>query len=163
MRQPLAVILVLMLASASILAQETPWARLRELSPGVQVVITTTSGAQVDGRVEMIGEDRITIIANVGGQQQIARTDVRTVIASRRDAVWNGVLAGAALGFGGGAGFGAAWFYGSGRYGAKPPGYASEFITATGVIGSAIGALVGWRIDAVRNRRDVIYDAGAIP
>lgn len=84
---------------------------------------------------------------------------MQTVSTVKRDPVWTGIVAGAALGFGSGSALGAAWFHGSGRYGAKPPGYAREFITGVGVLGSIAGALIGWRLDVRSQQREVIYEA----
>ncbi len=98
------------------------------------------------------------VVMTAGGERQIPSADVQTVRTRKQDSVWR-VLAGAALGFGGGAGLGAAWFYGGGRYGAKPPGYGREFIIGTGVVDGVLGALIGWRIDAARTRSEVIYKA----
>ena len=148
---------VFTLASPSIQPQKAAWARVRDLSAG-RVIVTTVHSERVQGRVEAIDENHISI-RNAAGERQIAKSDVRSIIALRRDSVWDGVLVGAAIGFGGGAGVGAAWFHGSGRYGAKPPGYGTEFVSGMGVIGSAVGALVGGRIDMRRVQRVVIYES----
>ena len=61
------------------------------------------------------------------------------------------------------AALGTAWFYGSGHYGAKPPGYAPGFVTGVGVVGAVAGALAGWRVDRGRMRASVIYEVAPEP
>lgn len=155
---------VVALAAAPLCAQtQDSWAALHALSVGTRVVVSTASGALVEGGLESIGPDEIIVVTDDGDPRPIARAAIQTVRTARRDPVWNGVLAGAALGFGAGVGLGAAWYHGSGRYGAKPPGYQREFIGGMGVLGGVLGALIGWRIDAKRARSVLVYEAPSVP
>ena len=161
-RRPAAMV-VLVLALWPLRAQaQDPWARVSELSFGTPLVITTTSGVLVEGGLVSIREGQVIVATSRSEQRQVARADVQVVTATKRDSLWNGTLAGAALGFGAGTGLGAAWYHGSGRYGAKPPGYEREFITGMGVVGGVLGALIGWRLDATRHRSEVIYEAPSV-
>jgi hypothetical protein len=130
MKLTVVTIVVIALGVASLPGQERyQRANLRQLSEGTPVVITTVSGANVEGGFKSLTAERVILITNGGDTRQFPIAGVHTVTATRRDSVWNGVFGGAGLGFGGGAGLGAAWFHGSGRYGAKPPGYRRDFIT----------------------------------
>lgn len=136
-----------------------PWTSARELRGNAPVLLTTISDVLVEGWLIEAAEKAAT----TGDERHVPSAEPRTVRVGKRDSNWNGLLAGAAFGFGGGAGLGALWFHGSGRYGAKPPGYARGFISGTAVVGSVVGALIGWRIDAARNNRDVIHEAPPVP
>ena len=161
-RRPAAMV-VLVFALWPFRAQaQDPWARPRELSFGTWLVITTTSGVLVEGGLVSIREEQVIVATSSSEQRQVARADIQVLKTTKRDPLWNGILAGTALGFGGGTGLGAAWYHGSGRYGAKPPGYEREFITGMGVVGGILGAIVGWRLDARRTRSEVIYQAPSV-
>jgi len=143
--------------------EEDPWAKVLALPVGTPLIVATASGAVVEGGLTSISDEQVVIVTNDGEPRPIGRAAVQALRATRRDSIWNGVLVGAALGFGGGAGFGAAWYHGSGRYGAKPPGYQREFISGMGVLGGVVGALIGWRVDAARDRTVVVYEASSVP
>lgn len=164
MKRTLAIVGLVILTAAPLGGQEQDQrAKLRELPAGTPVTLMTMSGMVVEGAFESITDAQVVIVASGGQTREIATREIQTLSATRRDPVWNGILAGAGIGFGGGAGLGAAWFHGSGRYGAKPPGYERDFITGIGVVGSVVGALIGWRLDARRTRTEVIYQAAPVP
>ena len=157
----MAAAIIIALAAPSLRAQDS-WAPVRETDQGTAVVVTTLQGSRFSGAIQAATDEQL-VVADAAGERGIARTNVRTVSASIRDSVWNGVLLGAAAGFGGGAALGTAWFYGSGHYGAKPPGYAPGFVTGVGVVGAVAGALAGWRVDRGRMRASVIYEVAPEP
>lgn len=164
LKRTLAIVGLVILTAAPLGGQEQDQrAKLRELPAGTPVTLMTMSGMVVEGAFESITDAQVVIVASGGQTREIATREIQTLSATRRDPVWNGILAGAGIGFGGGAGLGAAWFHGSGRYGAKPPGYERDFITGIGVVGSVVGALIGWRLDARRTRTEVIYQAAPVP
>ncbi|MDP3716598.1 MAG: hypothetical protein Q8T13_02405 [Acidobacteriota bacterium] len=155
------VVIVLSVAPFGAHAQD-PLAALRGLAVGTPVIATTVSGVLVEGEAKAATADQFVVVTKTGEERQIAVGELHTVRALKRDSAWQGLVAGAALGFSGGAGLGAAWFHGSGRYGAKPPGYRRDFIVGSGVLGSVVGALIGWRVDAARVRSSVVYQAPSI-
>ena len=155
-------LVVFLLAVPSLRAQDL-WAKVEEVPSGTQIAITTLLGSRLDGKLKASTEEQLVVVTKGGSERRIPRADIQTVSASRSDPVWNGLLVGAAIGFGGGSAYGAALFCCSGRYGAKPPGYAAEFIPMVGVVGSVLGALVGWRMDKARVRTEVIYKAPSVP
>lgn len=162
MKRAVGAMVVVVLAAAPTMAQQqASQSTLPELAAGTPVIVTTVPGILVKGELKMMADDGIVVVAKTG-ERQIPLGDLQAVRVTKRDSVWNGIVAGAALGFGGGAGLGATWFYGSGRYGAKPRGYGREFISGTAALGSVVGALVGWRLDAARIRSDVVYEAPSV-
>lgn len=158
------VVLCLLIATTALEAQPPPSApRLPALVAGTRVAVAMANGDRLTGAVRLATDTELTVVSRGGAERRLSAREIDTITVTERDSVVNGILAGAAIGMAGGAGLGAAWFYGSGRYGAKPPGYERGFISGTAVLGGVVGALIGWRADAARERGDVVYRAHARP
>lgn len=154
MRRPASVAISLLLTTSLLEAQVAApgsWDKVDALPPGNQIIITLKSGVRMDGAFHNSSPQDLALTALTGGEQRIPKADVRVVISEKKDTVVDGLLLGTAIG----AGAGVLWGYGR-----------SNFLCKTGcaltwgvILGSPIGALVGWLRDRKQKQTEVLYQA----
>lgn len=130
--------------------------RLRaRVAPGDTVYVTDRSGHRVKGRVAGITATTISL-AQRGTLREFTEAMVASVERRRPDSIMNGIAIGAGVGAAVGAPAGAALDGG----GPCRPGIECHQGRVIGAIGGAFwGAIIGGVTDALRHRREVVYEA----
>ena len=158
---PTAIILataIALSAPAPCAAQEpvTSFAQLNtRLKPGDTAWITDGQGREIEGRIESIGPDALTLEA--GAPRAFATRDVTAIRAPRHTATaigaWSGLAAGTACGIGILAEYPETT--------TEEPGMAAILVLGLAGLGAGAGGIVGWVIDAVRDSKREVYRAPA--
>jgi hypothetical protein len=116
------------------------------LGEGDKVTLVDTSGNGTKGRIERIASDSLAI--RVGDEvRSFAEKDIRQISRKRQDAIWNGILIGA------GVGFGASLPLYLGFAEDDETGLAFGASALWGLIGAGIGAVV----DASVTQKQLVY------
>jgi len=112
------------------------WDRVKQLSPGQEVLVVQNSSQTFQGRLQSVSDDSI-VIRLTAGEQTLAKDNILRVSSRRASHRWRNLALGAGAGFGAGAGIGAA--------AGNPHGILRRDATAAGgaVIGLVGGAVVG--------------------
>ena len=154
MRWSAAVAISVLLGSSLLQAQVSApgtWERLDALQPGTLIVITLKSGAPVTGAFQASGSGDLAVTTRTGTEQRVAKAEIQGVVGEKKDSVMDGLLLGAAIG----AGTGAFWGYGRRSFECRA-GCAMAMGT---IVGTPIGALVGWLRDRKHHQTEVLYRA----
>lgn len=125
------------------------WEKLDALQPGQQITVTLKSGDRIDADFQSSSPDEISLVTRsrrLLAALKIPKADVEQVSSLEADSRLNGTLIGAGVG----AAFGLT-------------GIATADSAKGPLIGSAItagiGALIGFAIDAVRKKSEIVYQA----
>jgi hypothetical protein len=155
MRRTASVATSLLLTTSLLQAQVAtpgPWEKVDALPSGKQIVITLKTGVRMEGAFQDSSpQDLALTTALAGGQQRVPKADVQGVISEKKDSVVDGLLLGAAIG----AGAGALWGYGRRTFQCET-GCA---LTWGVILGTPVGAVVGWLRDRKHNQTEVLYPA----
>jgi hypothetical protein len=108
------------------------WDRVKQLSPGQEILVVQNNAQSFQGRLQSVRDDSVVIHLTTG-EQTLAKNDILRVSARGRSHRLRNLALGAGIGFGGGAGIGAA------------AGNPHEFFgrDATTLFGAAVGLAGG--------------------
>jgi hypothetical protein len=123
------------------------------LKPGDTIWVTDAQGREIEGSIESIGPDALTLEA--GAPRAFAPPDVTATRAPRHSATAIGALSGLAAGTACGIGF-LVKYPGTT---AEEPGMAAIVVLGLAGLGAGAGAIVGWVIDAARDSKKEVYRA----
>lgn len=142
-------LMLFILGSGWVLAQE-PATSLDELriilTTGDKVTLTDLSGQSITGRIERITPDALNLRVK-DNVQAFAEKDLRQITQKRQDSIFNGLLIGAAVGFG------ATLPINLGIADEGEKGVALAVSALWGLIGGGIGAIV----DASITHKQLVY------
>lgn len=147
-------ILALLVQPAYLIGQAAgkyDWSSVRALAPGTSVSVQTKSGKSLEGILESVSDNAISI-SRRGSTESIASTDIKKLHRVDRGSRGKSIAIGTAVGAGIGVGAGAAALGatgGSDETGAVLAG----FIALGAGIGAALGAVLG------RKNRTLIYES----
>jgi hypothetical protein len=140
---------LLAMGSAGVLAQE-PAASLDQLKllleKGDKMTLVDSSGKSTTGRIERMAADAIDVRVE-GTIRTFAEKDIRQIDRTKPDSPWNGILIGAAVGFGGTLPLNLA------AAGRDEKDLAVAASALWGLIGGGIGAV----IDACVHQKQMVY------
>lgn len=154
MRRTASVALIVLLATSLLQAQVAapgPWTKFDALPRGTEIIITLKSGVPVKGAFQDSSPQDLAVTAPTGSEQRVPKADIQGVIGEKKDSAVDGLLLGAAIG----AGAGAFWGY-------SRRNFQCETGCALGwgvILGTPIGALVGWLRDRKQRQTEVLYQA----
>ena len=133
------------------------WDKVDALARGSQITVTLAGGDRTDNAFIRSDADVLVLLNGSGSEIRLAKSDVQTVTQRTQDPVRNGVLIGAATGFGVG-------FLGLAAFNAKETasgpiwdGESVGIYTSAGLVGAGIGALTGLIVDAGRSTTQLLY------
>jgi hypothetical protein len=135
----------------------------RELAPGDSISLVRLTGESITGRLVSIGDTDLairddTVRPATGGRRRTAVSiplDAIQTLERRRDSSRDGTLIGAGIGAGAaGALFVHALVIDRNELSEWAPVYAGF-----GAAFSAVGALIGWRVDSAHSKRHIKFDA----
>lgn len=154
MRRTASVAISLLLTTSLLQGQVAapgPWEKVDALPPGNQIIITLKSGVRMEGAFQDSSPQDLALMALTGGEQRVPKADVQGVSSEKKDSVVDGLLLGAVIG----AGAGALWGYGRRTFQCET-GCA---LTWGVIMGTPVGAVVGWLRDRKHNQTEVLYRA----
>lgn len=143
---------IVLIAPALAVAQEpvTSFDQLgMRLKPGDRIWVTDAKGREVDGRIQRVWADALTVDTETS--TTFPARDVNLIREARPDSLWNGTL----IGFGVGA---APWCIAAAASHEAGTSVGVECLEGTVVFGS-IGALIGLAIDAGHGKKLTVYRA----
>ena len=130
---------LLVVAATSTAQSPAGWSSVKTLSPGTEVRIAIAKSNAINGKLESVTDNSITVNPGSGPQsidrQQVTRVSVKTKARRMRS-----ILIGLAVGAGGGAAFGGGV---SSSLGSFNGGHGAEIVTGGAAGGAILGALIG--------------------
>ena len=122
------------------------WDRVKQLSPGQQILVVQNNSQSHQGKLQSVSDDSV-VIRLTTGEQTVAKDDILRVSARGRSHRLRNLALGAGIGFGGGAGIGAAAGNSAEIFGR---GAAALFGAAVGLAGggAVLGLLLGAAVGA---------------
>lgn len=125
------------------------WSAVEALTAGEKIVVRTKDGDRLSGRFDS-ATDLLLNFTRDGRKVSLTRESIRLVQLNRGKSRLNGALLGAAIGGGGGLGFGG-WVYSYGDFN-------SAVVYGPGLLGAGIGAGIGAAFGK-GNKNETVYEA----
>lgn len=126
------------------------WDKLIARSPGTEIIVTLTSGEQVEGTYQELGGESL-LMTVAGAPRNIPKSGIAKITtAGQQDSIWNGALIGAAAG-------GIAAAVAVGTYSKNEGGNNNLWIAVPLCAGAGLAAGIG--VDSAFQGRETLYEA----